>query len=100
MTAVASQARALQNVPIDNNALERNWRQPSLNRKNCLFVGSDRGGNWAATMFSITQSCRLIGLDPFQYLIDIFAVLHTGRKDYGNLRPKALSMRHSSKVAS
>jgi transposase len=87
-------------VPIDNNALERNWRQPSLSRKNCLFVGSDRGGNWAATMFSITQSCRLIGLDPFRYLLDIFAELHTGRKDYGNLRPKAWAGRLSTKAAS
>ena len=87
-------------VPIDNNDLERNWRQPSLNRKNSLFVGSDRGGNWAATMFSLIQSCRLIGMDPFRYLLDIFAELHTGRKDYGNLRPKAWAMRQSTKVAS
>jgi transposase len=87
-------------VPIDNNDLERNWRQPSLSRKNCLFVGSDRGGDWAATMFSITQSCRLIGLDPFRYLLDIFAELHTGRKDYGNLRPKVWATRPSTKAAS
>ena len=76
-------------IPIDNNALERCWRQPALNRKNALFVGSDRGGDWAATLFTICQSCRLIGLDPCQYLIDIFAELHTGRTDYLNLRPKA-----------
>lgn len=76
-------------IPIDNNDLERMWRQPSLNRKNSLFVGSDRGGDWAATMFSICQCCRLVGIDPYRYICEIFAELHTGRKDYANLRPKA-----------
>ncbi|MBA3937540.1 MAG: IS66 family transposase [Planctomycetes bacterium] len=86
-------------VPIDNNDLERLWRQPSLNRKNSLFVGSDRGGAWAATMFSICQSCRLVSLDPYRYLVEIFAELHTGRMDYGNLRPKAWAGRLVAKTA-
>ena len=87
-------------IPIDNNDLERLWRQPSLNRKNSLFVGSDRGGDWAATMFTICQSCRLVDIDPYQYLVDIFAELHTGRKDYANLRPKAWAGRQLTKAAS
>ena len=87
-------------IPIDNNDLERLWRQPSLNRKNSLFVGSDRGGDWAATMFTICQSCRLVDIDPYQYLVDIFAELHTGRKDYANLRPKAWAGRQFTKAAS
>ncbi len=84
-------------VPIDNNALERQWRQPSLNRKNSLFVGSDRGGDWAATMFTIMQSCRLADIDPYRYLVDIFAELHRGRTDYHQLRPMAWARR--SRVA-
>lgn len=76
-------------IPIDNNDLERLWRQPSLNRKNSLFVGSDRGGGWAATMFTICQCCRLIDLDPYRYLVEVFAELHSGRTDYESLRPKA-----------
>ena len=86
-------------IPIDNNDLERLWRQPSLNRKNSLFVGSDRGGDWAATMFTICQSCRLVDLDPFKYLVGIFAELHTGRKDYGNLRPKVWTSKKKAVVA-
>ncbi|MBA3708786.1 MAG: transposase [Planctomycetes bacterium] len=80
-------------VPIDNNALERQWRQPSLNRKNSLFVGSDRGGHWAATMFTIFQSCRLADVDPYRYLVDVFAELHHGRTDYDQMRPKAWAQR-------
>jgi hypothetical protein len=87
-------------IPIDNNDLERLWRQPSLNRKNSLFVGSDRGGEWAATMFTICQSCRLVDLDPFKYLVEIFAQLHTGRTDYVNLRPKAWATLQTTKAAS
>ena len=86
-------------IPIDNNDLERLWRQPSLNRKNSLFVGSDHGGAWAATMFTICQSCRLVDLDPYKYLVAIFAGLHTGRKDYANLRPKAWARRNAAAVA-
>jgi hypothetical protein len=40
-----------------------------------------------------TQSCQLIGLDLFRYLIDIFAEVHTGRTDYGTLCPKAWAAR-------
>jgi transposase len=86
-------------IPIDNNDLERLWRQPSINRKNSLFVGSDRGGDWAATMFTICQSCRLVDIDPYKYLVDIFAELHTGRKDYANLRPKAWAAKNRTMVA-
>ncbi len=86
-------------IPIDNNDLERLWRQPSLNRKNSLFVGSDRGGGWAATMFTICQSCRLIEVNPYRYLVDTFAALHTGRTDYENLRPKAWAPRNMKETA-
>lgn len=86
-------------VPIDNNLLERQWRQVSLNRKNSLFVGSDRGGTWAATMFSICQCCRLVDIDPYRYLIDVFAELHRGRTDYDQLRPKAWAQRLRSVAA-
>jgi len=44
-------------------------------------------------MFTICQGCRLVGLDPFKYLIESFAQLHTWRTDYHNLRPKAWVLR-------
>jgi transposase len=76
-------------VPIDNNALERCWRGVGIGRRNWLFAGSPRGGAWAATLISICQSCRLVGLDVRTYLTEVFAAMHTGRKDYANLRPAA-----------
>lgn len=76
-------------VPIDNNALERCWRGVGIGRRNWLFAGSPSGGSWAATLVSICQSCRLVGLDVRTYLTEVFAVMHAGRTDYANLRPAA-----------
>ena len=40
----------------------------------------------------------MVELDPFKYMVEIFAELHTGRKDYGNLRPKS-ARRNTAAVA-
>ena len=53
---------------IDNNAAERALRCVALGRKNFLFVGSDRGGQSAALVYSLVASARLNGLDPYAYL--------------------------------
>ena len=81
-------------VPIDNNAVERCWKTVGRGRKNWLFAGSARGGDWAATHITICQSCRLVGLDPYVYLQGVFAELNKGRTDYVNLRPVAWAAQH------
>lgn len=53
---------------IDNNAAERALRAVALGRKNYLFVGSARGGERAAVMYTLIGSARLNGLDPEAYL--------------------------------
>jgi transposase len=45
-------------VPIDNNISEREMKRVVLNRKNSLFVGNPRGGRTAATLASLTRTCR------------------------------------------
>jgi transposase len=80
-------------VPIDNNALERCWRGVGIGRRNWLFAGSADGGTWAATLISICQSCRLVGLNVRTYLVEVFAALHAGRKDYAQLTPSAWAAR-------
>ena len=42
-----------------------------LGRKNYLFAGSDRGGERAATFYSLIGSAKLNGLDPEAYLRDV-----------------------------
>jgi transposase len=58
-------------VEIDNNAAERSIRAIALGRKNYLFAGSDSGGNRAAAIYSLIETCKLDGLDPEAYLRDV-----------------------------
>lgn len=60
---------------IDNNASERALRAVAVGRKNWLFAGSDAGGRTAAVLYTLTQTCRRHGLDPFVYLQDVLARL-------------------------
>ena len=60
-------------VEIDNNAAERSIRGIALGRKNYLFAGSDTGGNRAAAIYSLIESCKLNAIDPEAYLRDILA---------------------------
>jgi hypothetical protein len=42
-----------------------------IGRKNWLFAGSDNGGKRAAIIYSLVASCKLCGIDPFEYLRDV-----------------------------
>lgn len=56
---------------LDNNVAERAVRPLAIGRKNWLFVGSEGGGEAAAVLLSLIQSCRAIGVNPRLYLEDI-----------------------------
>jgi transposase len=58
-------------IEIDNNAAERALRTLALNRKNCLFAGSDAGGERAAAIYSLIGTTKLNGIDPEAYLRDV-----------------------------
>jgi transposase len=62
---------------IDNNASERALRAVAVGRKNWLFAGSDAGGQTAAVLYTLTQTCRRHGIDPFAYLRDVLTRLPT-----------------------
>jgi transposase len=64
-------------VPIHNNACEVAIRPIGIGRKNWLFAGSERGGHAAATIYSLIESCRRAGLDPFLYLRDVLVRVAT-----------------------
>jgi transposase len=59
-------------LEIDNNAAERALRGVSLGRKNYLFMGSDAGGERAAAFYSLVETAKLNGLDPEDYLRQVF----------------------------
>ena len=60
-------------LEIDNNRAENTLRGVALGRKNWLFAGSDAGGGRAALIYSLIESCKLNGLDPYAYLRDVLS---------------------------
>ena len=58
-------------ICLTNNAAERALRGIALGRKSWLFAGSDRGGERAATMYSLIVTAKLNGLDPRAWLADV-----------------------------
>jgi len=56
---------------IDNNLIENSMRPIALGRKNWLFAGSELGAEAAAILYSLTESCRRLGIDPHEYLLDV-----------------------------
>jgi transposase len=57
---------------IDNNLSERTLKLIGIGRLNWLFIGSDKGGRTAAVYYSFTATCKLLDIDSFAYLRDIF----------------------------
>jgi transposase len=58
-------------LEIDNNAAERALRAVAIGRKNYLFFGSDLGGETAAVLYTFTQTCQALGIEPWRYLRDM-----------------------------
>ena len=58
-------------LEIDNNAAERALRAVAIGRKNYLFFGSDVGGETAAVLYTFTQTCQALGIEPWRYLRDV-----------------------------
>src|SRR3954452_8591419 len=58
-------------ICLSNNAAERALRGIALGRKSWLFVGSDRGGQRAAAMYSIVVTAKMNDVDPQAWLADV-----------------------------
>lgn len=56
---------------LDNNYIERIQRYISLSRRNSMFFGSHEGAGRAAILYSIAISCRLNGINLFEYICDV-----------------------------
>lgn len=69
---------------LDNNVAERAIRPLALGRKNWLFVGNEVGGEAAAVILSLVQSCRASEINPREYLEDVMRRLmsHNASKLY------------------
>jgi transposase len=64
-------------LAIDNNASERALRGVAVGRKNWLFAGSDDGGRRAAVLYSLIESAKRAGVEPWAYLRDLLVRIDT-----------------------
>jgi len=76
-------------LSMDNNAAENAIRPFVLGRKNWLFAGTPEGAEASALLYSIIETARANGLEPYAYLRYIFSRLPHAEKleDYEAMLP-------------
>ena len=85
-------------LAIDNNLIERLLRPVAVGRKNYLFFGSEKGGQTAATLYTLVQSARRNCVDVWPYLTDVLrclpAILPTDTAALETLLPDRWAQAH------
>jgi transposase len=69
-------------VPIDNNAQERNLRSHVVGRKTWYGTHSKRGALTAAILFSIVETCKLAQVNPRKYFEELVKDMLAGAEPY------------------
>ena len=59
-------------LEIDNNLCENAIRPTAIGKKNFLFIGHPEAGWRSAVIYSVLGSCRRHGINPDEYLRDVF----------------------------
>ena len=73
---------------IDNNVAENAIRPFVIGRKNWLFSNSQRGASASANLYSLIETAKANGREPYQYLSWLFERLpKTKPADYAELMP-------------
>jgi hypothetical protein len=62
-------------LEIDNNICENSIRPSAVGKRNWLFVGHPEAGERSAVIYTLLGSCRRHGVNPFDYLKDLFTCL-------------------------
>lgn len=81
--------------PIDNNPCENSIRPFVVGRRNWLFSDTVGGVNASANLYSLLQTCKVNGVDPYRYLAALFTALPTAKTadDYEALLPWRMALR-------
>ena len=64
-------------VPLDTNHLEREIRVIAMGRKAWLFCWTEVGAHYVGIVQSLIASCRLQGIDPYVYFVDVLQRIDT-----------------------
>jgi transposase len=80
-------------ITPDNNAVENAIRPFAIGRKNWLFAGHPNGAHAAATIFSLIETAKACGLEPYRYLRLLFERLPYAQseQDFKALLPQFIT---------
>jgi transposase len=80
--------------PIDNNPCENSIRPFVVGRRNWLFSDTVSGVNASANLYSLLQTCKVNGVDPYRYLAALFTALPLVKTadDYEALLPWRMAL--------
>lgn len=67
----------------DNNLVENAIRPLALGRKNFLFCGNHDAAENMSVMYSLMACCKSAGVDPQEWLTDVFTRIPYYNQDYG-----------------
>ena len=87
-------------IEIDNNLVENAIRPTKLGMKNWLFIGSETSGQSSAILFTIIESAKRHGLEPYAYIRHLLETLpSTNNWNLHKLPPQAYAKTINSAAA-
>ncbi len=80
---------------IDNNPVENAIRPFAIGRKNWMFSNSQDGAKSSALIYSIIETAKANGIDPYAYLQELFSRLPLCKslEDFEQLLPWSISIK-------
>lgn len=80
--------------PIDNNPCENSIRPFVIGRRNWLFSDTVAGANASANLYSLLQTCKVNGVNSYQYLLALLVALPKAQTadDYEALLPWSIAL--------
>ena len=75
--------------PIDNNPCENAIRPFVVGRRNWLFCDTVAGAQASANLYSLIETCKANGIEPYTYLVELFRQLPLAKtvEDFEALLP-------------
>jgi len=74
-------------IELSNNRAERSIKPFVIGRKNWLFCNTPGGAKSSAVIYSIVETAKENGLNPYGYLKFVFEQLQTNQADVSDLLP-------------
>lgn len=62
-------------VEWTNNLIENKIRPTAIGKKNWMFFGSEEAGQRNAVIYTLIATCRIQGIEPYEYLKDVLTRL-------------------------